>query len=88
VARAKLLGLQGELDAGPTIDGRANQVGPIPHHGNRAIYPPVGEDIEDMVDHGPPADGHQDLGQLGFHPRAHARGKNHGSCHVRVPILP
>ena len=80
VAGAKLLGLQGELDARPAVQRRLHQFRPVADHHDHAADAAFGQGVEHVMDHRPAADREQHLGQLGLHPRSLAGGQDDRKC--------
>ena len=67
VPGAALFGLQREVDVSPRGQRLAHVVGPIADDDDRPLDAGRGQRVEHVVDHRPPADRHQHLGQLRLH---------------------
>ena len=76
VACAQLLGLDDELESGFTGQLATHEIGAIAHDDYHPLDAGGADGIDHVVDHRPAANGHQNLGQLGAHPFAFARGQD------------
>ncbi len=72
VAGAVLLGLKTARDAWTALDGAAHIIGPIADHDHGLLDAHGRERVEHIVEHWPPGNRHEHLGQLAAHSRAFA----------------
>ncbi len=69
VAGPELLRLVDEAEVLPPGQRVPDVVGPVAHDHHDSLDPRAAEGIEHVLDHRPPANGNEDLGKIGFHPR-------------------
>ena len=72
----ELFGLLGELHARFAGKLFPHQIATIADDDNNSVYAGGANRVDDVPQHGPAANGHKHLGQVGSHPLAFARGED------------
>jgi len=88
-SRGYLLGLQGEFDVRVVREGRLHFLGFVTDDHNLPRDAGLAGRVEHVIDHRPPADFMQHLGERRLHPRALPRSQNHGNrCIHAAKVTP